>query len=298
MNTTRILFSAFAAVLLFLVSSVSAMATEAKATAWVNVRSGPGTGYSVVDTMGPGETGNITECRTNGWCYVQRSGPDGWVSSSYLTATDEPDDPNCRFRLVLGPGGPRFAITCGDGGSGGTIIVPGPGGAPNRVCFFDGANYTGASFCRQAGLYNAMPGGFNNKISSIRVHGNAKVRICEFQNMGPFCRDVNTNVSHIGSMLNNRTSSFRIHLGGLPPLKQACMFDLPNFSGQHLCYRVGTRTLPVWARNKATSIRLLGGARIRLSKHLAYGPPTNNITTSRPLLGPAWNNQTKSVRVY
>ena len=301
MNVLRISATVLGAVILFLVSSVSAFATDAKATAWVNVRSGPGSGYSVVDTMAPGEVGNMTECRSNGWCYIQRSGPDGWVSSSYLPAADEPSDPNCRFQLVLGAGGPRFAIVCGDGGSGGSVVVPGPGPVPaaNRVCFFDGANYTGAQFCRPVGVYNSMPAGFNNKVSSVRLHGSAKVRICEFTGMRPFCRTMGSSDNQLGSMLNNRTSSFRVFTGTLPPLKQACMFDGPNYTGAHYCLGVGTHTLPPAARNKATSISLIGGARIRISKNVTYGiGGANNITSNRPMLSPAWNNQTKSALVY
>lgn len=297
MPVSRILWAAFTAAVLFLVSSVSAYATEAKATSWVNVRSGPGTSYSVVDTMAKGETGNITECNSSGsWCHVQRSGPDGWVSSSYLTAVSEPSDPNCRVRLVIGSGGPRFVVTCDGGASGVDVEVGTP--APNRVCFFKNNNYSGARFCRQPGLYNAMPAGFNNSVSSIRLHGNAKVRVCEFQNMRPFCRDLSSSDPSIGSMLNNRISSFRVHLGGLPPLKQACLFDGNNYTGQHVCYRVGTHTLPAAAFNKASSVRLHAGARARLSKSPTYGlGGAYHVTTSKPSLPPAWNNQTKSVRV-
>ncbi|MCW8843381.1 MAG: SH3 domain-containing protein, partial [Rhodobacteraceae bacterium] len=124
MTRLHLIFTALAAIFTILLTPM-AMATDAKATAWVNVRSGPGTGYGVVDTMAPGEVGNMTECRSNGWCYIQRSGPDGWVSSSYLTAAEpESSDPNCRVRLVIGPGGPRFVISCDDGGSGVDVVVP------------------------------------------------------------------------------------------------------------------------------------------------------------------------------
>lgn len=297
MKTTQFLMAALVAVLFHLVSTAAAWATEAKATAWVNVRSGPGTGYSVVDTMAKNETGNITECRSNGWCYVQRSGPDGWVSSSYLTAAEEPSDPNCQVQLVMGSGGPRFKVVCGEGVSPGVGVEVAPGAA-DRVCFYKNNNYSGAHFCRQAGLYNAMPAGFNNNVSSIRLHGNAKVRICEFQNMGPFCRDLNSSDPSIGSMLNNRVSSFRVHLGGLPPLKQACLFDGANYTGQHLCYRVGTHSLPPAAYDKASSVRLHAGAHARLSKSPTYGiGGAYPVMTSKPHLPATWNNQTKSVRV-
>jgi len=55
----------------------------ATATGSVNVRSGPGTSYGVVDHLWPGEHVRITG-RSNGWCEVSKPGPDGWVSCAYL----------------------------------------------------------------------------------------------------------------------------------------------------------------------------------------------------------------------
>lgn len=69
------------------VSATSAFALDASATRSVNVRSGPGTGYHVVDRLYRGEHVNITR-HSDGWCYVRKSGPDGWVSCSYLRAED------------------------------------------------------------------------------------------------------------------------------------------------------------------------------------------------------------------
>ena len=66
------------------VTAVSAgMALAAVATSTVNVRTGPSTGYAVVDTLSRGESVNIVD-QSHGWCAVQKSGPDGWVSCSYL----------------------------------------------------------------------------------------------------------------------------------------------------------------------------------------------------------------------
>ena len=59
-------------------------ALAAVATSSVNVRSGPGTGYGVVDRLSPGEYVNVNG-RAGGWCAVSKPGPDGWVSCAYLT---------------------------------------------------------------------------------------------------------------------------------------------------------------------------------------------------------------------
>lgn len=59
-------------------------AFAAVATSSVNVRSGPGTGYSVVDVLEPGQPVSI-EGRSGGWCAVSKAGPNGWVSCNYLS---------------------------------------------------------------------------------------------------------------------------------------------------------------------------------------------------------------------
>jgi uncharacterized protein YraI len=55
----------------------------AVATASVNVRSGPGISFRVLDTLRPGEQVAIVD-RTGSWCAVQKTGPNGWVSCNYL----------------------------------------------------------------------------------------------------------------------------------------------------------------------------------------------------------------------
>lgn len=64
-------------------SAGATLASPGQATASVNVRTGPGTSYPVVDTLYPGEDVDIGRC-TGGWCYVRHSGADGWVSGRYL----------------------------------------------------------------------------------------------------------------------------------------------------------------------------------------------------------------------
>jgi hypothetical protein len=64
----------------------AAFAVPAAAKSGVNVRSGPSTRYAKVDALYRGEQVNVTECRAN-WCYVEHSGPNGWVSKNYLIAS-------------------------------------------------------------------------------------------------------------------------------------------------------------------------------------------------------------------
>ena len=68
-----------------LASAGAAFAAPATSTANVNVRSGPGGSYGVVDVQRRGDRVEVTGCR-GGWCYIERRGPDGWVSANYLNA--------------------------------------------------------------------------------------------------------------------------------------------------------------------------------------------------------------------
>lgn len=68
-------------------SSAVALAVPAFATSNVNVRSGPGTSFGVVDVLRRGDPVDIDHCRGN-WCLVDRRGPSGWVSASFLERDD------------------------------------------------------------------------------------------------------------------------------------------------------------------------------------------------------------------
>ncbi len=78
----KIIAAGFAALAL-LATSVAASAAPAFATGNINVRSGPGTGYRAIDTLRRGERVDVQYCEGS-WCFIEKGGPDGWVSASYL----------------------------------------------------------------------------------------------------------------------------------------------------------------------------------------------------------------------
>lgn len=83
MALTKKIMAGGLAALALLATTAAASAAPAYATTNVNVRSGPGTGYGVIDALRRGEQVNVQYCRGS-WCFVQKRGPDGWVSASYL----------------------------------------------------------------------------------------------------------------------------------------------------------------------------------------------------------------------
>ncbi|HEY8595774.1 MAG TPA: SH3 domain-containing protein [Devosiaceae bacterium] len=217
MNSLKLAVGAALAAIGLMAATSAALAVEAEATAAVNVRSGPGTSYGVVDTLYNGERVDVTECTPSGtWCYLTHDGPDGWVSASYLrnvagepAPSSEGGSPTVNFgiQIPLGGGGSVYL---------GTGNPPPPAPAPSvtpRVCFYNLNNYGGASFCRNAPKSATnLTGIWNDRISSLRVFGGARVKVCRDFGLGGYCRTVDYNVPSFGIPLNNRISSYRIYL--------------------------------------------------------------------------------------
>lgn len=200
-----------AAALVFLPAVASA--APAVATASVNVRSGPGTSFRVIDTLRPGESVDVGGCRS-GWCYL--TDEKGYVSSSYLrrtsggSATIEPNF-NLSFNF------PQGSISIG---SGGVSVGVGPGrpdrptpppsgSIPGDVCFYSGSDYTGSRFCMDKGDMTPYVGAdWNNRISSFRNPDGLQVTVCDDAGYD-ICRTYRTSARSLGSF-DNEISSIRI----------------------------------------------------------------------------------------
>lgn len=86
MNMTKMIKVAGIGAAVLALSAGSVFA--ATATASVNVRTGPGTQFRAVDTLRPGEQVSIVD-QNGGWCAIEASGPNGWVSCRYLTSGND-----------------------------------------------------------------------------------------------------------------------------------------------------------------------------------------------------------------
>jgi len=211
--TAAAVFCAAAVVLL----PATSMAAPATASGTVNVRSGPSTSYPVVDTLRAGESVDVRGCRS-GWCFVEKSGPDGYVSASLLRAGGTTVAPN--FNLSFNFPSGSFSIGTGGVGIGiGTPPRPGPGPGPGNpppggsgggdVCFYSGANYSGSRFCMDEGDVTPYVGAsWNNRISSIRNRDGLRVTACDDAGYDD-CRTYTTSASNLGSF-DNVISSIRV----------------------------------------------------------------------------------------
>ncbi len=68
-------------------------ASAATVTNAVNLRAGPGTSYSVIDTLPAGADVDILNC-TGSWCRVSWDGAVGFASASYLDDADTYEAPS------------------------------------------------------------------------------------------------------------------------------------------------------------------------------------------------------------
>lgn len=212
---------ALAAVAVFL---PAAQAAPGVVTSNVNVRSGPGTDYGVVDTIARGTQVDVQRCQGS-WCYVEKAGPDGWISASYLSAGGRPVNPNqpgLSFGFTIGPDGPSF-----DFGVGRPPItqpqrpprppfgrppfdrpVPLPTPVADEVCFFERANFRGDSRCFEEGESIRDLGRFADRFSSIENRAGLEVQVCARTNFRD-CRTYTTSASSLG-VFDDRIRSIRV----------------------------------------------------------------------------------------
>jgi uncharacterized protein YraI len=67
----------------FALTATAALAAPGYANANANVRSGPGTGYKIVDMLKKGEYVIVKSCGAS-WCKISHIGNDGYVSRSLV----------------------------------------------------------------------------------------------------------------------------------------------------------------------------------------------------------------------
>ena len=229
MRTTRLAVNASIAVLALAASTAAALAAPAVATAAVNVRTGGGIQFAIVDTLVRGEPVDVGQCQGS-WCYITHDGPDGWVSSNYLSATAQQPQPNDENYAPPPPSqqpqpvapqpqpvqpqqpqvpGINFGFNLGNG-----AFSFGLGQAPQPVspsaCFYEGPGYSGGGFCAEDGdTYNSL-GNFGNRISSVQVFGGATTTICSDANLYGTCQTISSNKAQLG-ILDNQVSSLEVH---------------------------------------------------------------------------------------
>jgi len=196
----------------------AAQAAPGTLTSNVNVRSGPGTNYAVVDTVRRGEVVDVQQCQGS-WCYINKRGPSGWVSASYLAAAGgqpvNPTQPGISFGFSTGPNGPTFNFGVGQPQVQPPVVRP-PVQPPvvrppvqppvvrppvqptfGEVCFYDRTRFRGESFCASSGDSFRNLNNWTDRISSIENPDGLQVQVCAEANYRD-CRVYTTNAQSLG----------------------------------------------------------------------------------------------------
>lgn len=199
---------AAAAVVVFLPAAQAAPGTISSN---VNVRSGPGTNYGVVDTVRAGTGVDVQQCQGS-WCYISKPGPDGWVSSQFVNGGGGGGSaqPGINFGINV-PGGPSINFGVGNQPQPQPQRPRPPVVEPvyaGEVCFFDRTRLRGASFCLEQGEGLRNLGDWADRISSIDNPDGLNVQVCTDANYRG-CRTYTTSASSLGD-LDDYSTSIRV----------------------------------------------------------------------------------------
>jgi SH3-like domain-containing protein len=191
----------------------AAQAAPGTLTANVNVRSGPGTNFAVVDVVARGTIVDVQRCQAS-FCYISKSGLNGWVASSYLTSANggaNPGQPGFNFGINV-PGGPSINIGVGNQPtpSRPPVTRPTPSRPPivqpaAEVCFYDNARYRGRSECYRSGDNIRDLGRRFNGYQSIDNPRGLEVQVCTSRDYRD-CRVYTTSASSLGRFGDNIVS--------------------------------------------------------------------------------------------
>ena len=159
-----------AAALIASMMSVPAYAESAVVTGnGVNMRSGPGTNYRVIDSLPRGATVNVSDRSNGSWYAVDYNGSSGFMSASYLSITEEdysgvttPSGEGNAYinamyvRFRSGPGSDTSIL--GEYNRGKPVTVTGTSGGWT-ACIIDGqSGYVYSDYISSGGSYTPSPG--------------------------------------------------------------------------------------------------------------------------------------------
>jgi peptidase inhibitor family I36 len=179
----------------------------------------------------------------------------------------------------------------------------------NGACFYENANFSGQSFCIDTNSTNPLVG-MNDRISSIRLFGNAAVTVYQDRDFQGRSATFSSDVYDLTrNGWNDTITSVRVRAagGGLGrfgrgavPANGVCFYENIDFSGQYFCSNLGdtVEMVPAGANDQISSIRLFGNAELVVYRDRDFGGPTQWFDGSTPdLRESGWNDTISSYRV-
>ncbi|MBJ3783505.1 peptidase inhibitor family I36 protein [Devosia sediminis] len=187
------LLAAFGLALALLLPAAPAMSeTEAGSHGWSRetlvLRTGPGTNYDITGEI-PGEVAiKILRCQKL-WCNVDGPGGRGWTNA---------------YSVDFGKD-PHWPILDSDNDW--------PDVAGGSMCFYEGTNFTGRSFCANTGevFQDLATWGWDNRIRSIAVTTPTSAAICRDRFFQSYCERILESEPHLDPLLASQLSSIRVY---------------------------------------------------------------------------------------
>ena len=180
------------------------------------------------------------------------------------------------------------------------------------ICFYTDANYKGESFCIDSNENMESVDRFNDRISSIRIFGNAEVTVFEDSNYNGSRRTITQDMPHLGDW-NDKISSFestsrrqfglqdgrRLGNRNRGPRNGACFYVDANYGGESFCMNVGDsqRELEGRFKDRISSIQIFGNAQVIVHEHTGFDGASRTFTRDASNLSGVFNDKISSVEV-
>lgn len=152
------------------------------------LRAGPGNAYAITGEIAGDQAVRIQRCQGN-WCNVYGPGGHGWTGK---VAVDFGKDPHWP---ILDPDNNWPDL---EGGS---------------MCFYEGAHYTGRSFCAGTGevFRDLALWGWDNRISSVKVTVGTSAALCRDRFFQSYCERIAESQPILDRYLLRNLSSIRLY---------------------------------------------------------------------------------------
>ncbi len=198
---------------------------------------------------------------------------------------------------------------------------------PNSgACFFENANFGGRYFCvRDGERLMTLGHGMNDKISSIRLYGNAEVSVWRDSELRGRTTRFATSVRNLHDVgWNDQISSLEVyparHRGpepgpgpaiiehpapglawghGVVPREGACFYEEANYRGRYFCVNRGGEYAALGGEfNRAIrSIRVFNGASVHIFLQRDFHGRNADVVRDVADLHGTWRDNIESVRV-
>ncbi len=191
------------------------------------------------------------------------------------------------------------------------------------ACFYENPNFRGRYFCASIGDATAMvPEKMNDRISSVRLFGNAEVTVFKDRDFRGDLRKFGHDMEDLRQVgFNDRISSFRVDerrgrefregaddgrrremSWGRPeaPRSGACFYENPNFQGRYFCTASGDSIsmVPEGMNDRVSSVRLFGDAEVTVFKDRDFRGDLRKFERDMAdLRGIGFNDRISSLRV-